>query len=202
VNNWEAQPAGATPLSAEDLEDLKLSWITTLADLNLAEAENILRGRAWAFQRRGRAWYLTPDQLQRLHGRMLGDVWRWAGKLRLRETNIGIDPHSLPVSLRNLCDDTIAQISDGRRLAYPADELAVRFHHRLVSIHPFLNGNGRHSRVATDLLIRDLGQPPFSWGGFDLTPASETRAAYLHALRVADRNGDFEPLLTFARSGQ
>jgi Fic-DOC domain mobile mystery protein B len=202
VTQLEEQPAGATPLSAEDLTGLKLSWVTTHGELNWAEADDILQGRSWAFRRRGSWWYLGSDQLQALHRRMFGDVWKWAGKLRLRDTNIGIDPYRITVALRDLCEDAIAQIGDGQNLAYPADELAVRFHHRLVLIHPFPNGNGRHSRLATDLLIRDLGRNPFSWGGTELTSASDARSRYLDALRAADRDLDVAPLLRFVRSGQ
>jgi Fic-DOC domain mobile mystery protein B len=198
-----AQPAGATPLSERDLAGLKLSWVSTQSDLNEVEAGNVLAGRSWAFRRRGRWWYLTTEQLCILHRRMLGDVWKWAGQLRRHETNIGIAPHGIAVSMRDLCDDVVAQIGDGTELAYPANELAVRFHHRLVSIHPFANGNGRHARLATDLLVHDLGLAAFSWGnGNDLVSAGDTRSQYLRALRTADRDLNYEPLLEFARAGQ
>jgi Fic-DOC domain mobile mystery protein B len=130
---------------------------------------------------------------------MFDDVWTWAGKLRQREANIGIDPHQIAVALRALCDDTLAQIGDGNDLAYLADELAVRFHHRLLCVHPFANGNGRHSRLAADLLVTALGAAPFTWGGAELTTASDLRADYLAALRHADRGLDFTALIEFAR---
>ena len=194
------QPDGATPLTAEDMDGLKASWISTQGELNQAEAESILRGRLWASRaRRPPFWYLRDAGLQDLHRRMFGDVWLWAGKLRMREAKIGIDPHQIPVALRVLCDDTLAQIRDGSNLAYPADELAVRFHHRLVLVHPFANGNGRHSRLAADLLVADLGAEPFTWGGAELTAPSELRADYLAALRHADRALDFTLLIEFAR---
>ncbi|MDQ2837992.1 MAG: mobile mystery protein B [Actinomycetota bacterium] len=194
------QPDGATPLTTEDVQGLKPSWITTQGELNQAEAENILRGRLWASRtRRPSFWYLRDTGLQNLHRRLLGDVWSWAGALRKRETNIGIDPHQVPVALRSLCDDIEAQIGDGRNLAYPADELAIRFHHRLVLIHPFANGNGRHARLATDLLLIDLHVEPFTWGGAELTNPTNLRADYLTALRRADSTSDFTALLEFAR---
>lgn len=197
---FDNQPDGATPLTEDDIHGLKLSWISTQAELNQAEAENILRGRLWALRVRRRPfWYLRDAGLQELHRRILGDVWDWAGKLRKRETNIGIDPHQIPIQLRDLCDDTLAQTSDLNNLAYPLDELAVRFHHRLVLIHPFPNGNGRHSRLATDLLVADLGAEPFSWGGAELTTPNDLRTNYLTALRYADSNHDFAPLIAFAR---
>jgi Fic-DOC domain mobile mystery protein B len=200
VTPFDGQPDGATPLTDDDIHGLKLSWISTQAELNQAEAENILRGRLWASRvRRQPFWYLRDAGLQELHRRILGDVWDWAGKLRNRETNIGIDPHQIPIQLRDLCDDTLAQSSDLNNLANPLDELAVRFHHRLVLIHPFPNGNGRHSRLATDLLVADLGAEPFSWGGAELTTPTDLRANYLSALRHADSNHDFAPLIAFAR---
>lgn len=200
VTPFGGQPEGATPLTAEDLEGLKPSWVSTQPELNQAEAENILRGRLWASRsRRPPFWYLRDPGLQDLHQRMFGDVWAWAGKLRQRETNIGIDPRQIPVAMRDLCEDTVAQIGDGSNLAYVTDELAVRFHHRLVLIHPFPNGNGRHSRLATDLLVADLGAEPFTWGGTELITATDARSDYLTALRHADSSRDFAPLIAFAR---
>jgi len=196
----DGQPEGATPLTAEDLDGLKPSWVSTQAELNQAEAENILRGRIWASRaRRPPFWYLSDTGLKGLHQRMFGDVWAWAGHMRQRETNIGIDPHQIPVALRGLCEDIVAQIGDGSHLAYPADELAVRFHHRLVFIHPFRNGNGRHARLATDLLVADLHAEPFTWGGTELISPTNLRSDYLTALRHADNNLDFTPLIEFAR---
>jgi Fic-DOC domain mobile mystery protein B len=200
VTPFSGQPEGATPLTEEDLEGLKPSWVSTQAELNHAEAENILRGRLWASRaRRPPFWYLRDPGLQDLHQRMFGDVWAWAGKLRQHETNIGIDPSQIPVAMRDLCEDTVAQIGDGNNLAYVTDELAVRFHHRLVLIHPFPNGNGRHSRLATDLLVADLGAEPFTWGGTELITATDVRSDYLTALRHADTSHDFAPLIAFAR---
>jgi Fic-DOC domain mobile mystery protein B len=130
---------------------------------------------------------------------MFGEVWAWAGKLRQRETNVGVEPHQISVALRDVCDDTVAQIGDGGHLPYPVDELALRFHHRLVVIHPFRNGNGRHARLATDLLVTDLGAELFTWGGVELTTPTNLRRDYLAALRHADSTIDFGPLIAFAR---
>ena len=190
----------ATPLDVEDLAGLRLSWVSTRDDLNQAEADNIFQARLWAFTRRGRFWYLEADQLHLLHRHMFGEVWSWAGQQRRRETNIGIDPHQISICLRDLCQDVRAQIGDGTSPAYPADELAIRFHHRLVTIHPYPNGNGRHSRLATDLLVRDLDIAEFSWGTLDIGTAGETRRRYLAALRAADSAADFTKLIDFARS--
>ena len=132
---------------------------------------------------------------------MFGEVWRWAGKIRTRHTNIGAAPYRIVADLEDLLRDVRAQIADPSRLAWPADEIAVRFHHRLVTIHPFANGNGRHARLAADLLVVGLAGSRFTWGGAGyLTDVSDARTRYLTSLRTADRNVDYGPLLRFARS--
>lgn len=193
------EPEGATPLTDDDLQGLIPAWVTTKADLNRAEADNIFRARARIQRsRRHPYWYLEPGGLESLHKQMFGEVWRWAGTTRLRETDVGIDPYQISVQLHNLREDVRAQIGDGQNTAYPITDLAVRFHHRLVAIHPFPNGNGRHSRFAAELLLSDLGGSGLTWGGGgDLASASELRTDYIAALRIADR-GEFEPLIEFA----
>ena len=188
------QPEGSTPLSPQDQRGLRQSWITTREDLNAAEQANILAGRAWAL--RSRVALISDDYLKRLHRQMFGDVWSWAGKLRTAETNIGALPHEIPVRLRQFLGDVAYWLAHD---TYPPDELAARFHHGLVLIHPFTNGNGRHTRLAADLMCRQLGQDAFTWGRVSLDSAGATRQAYLTALRAADRH-DLGPLLAFVRS--
>lgn len=189
-----AGPEGATPLSPQDQRALRQSWIVTRDDLNAAEQVNILAGRAWAL--RSRVALTSEQYLRRLHQRMFGDVWSWAGKLRMVETNIGALPHEIPVRLRQFLGDVDYWRTND---TYAGDELAARFHHGLVLIHPFANGNGRHSRLAADLLCRQLQIEPFSWGSISLDNPGDTRRAYLTALRAADQH-DFVPLLAFVRS--
>jgi Fic-DOC domain mobile mystery protein B len=134
--------------------------------------------------------------IRKLHQRMFDRVWKWAGRFRRTDKNIGIAKEGIGVALRDLCEDTKTQIEHG---AYPPDEIACRFHHRLVSIHPFPNGNGRHARLLTDLLLEKvLHRPRFSWGGMHGIPEGDIRAEYLIALRSAD-NGDYRRLAEFSR---
>jgi Fic-DOC domain mobile mystery protein B len=196
------EPDGATPLDDEDIQGLLRTDIALRSELNQAEAENIASAQSWAFSRRRTlAQLLTQAAMKELHRRMFGDVWRWAGTTRKRVTNIGCPPHDIATNLANLLLDVQAQTADPARLAWPPDEIAVRFHHRLVSIHPFPNGNGRHARLAADLVVARLGQRRFTWGsGGDLTDDSAARTRYLAALRVADREYTYKSLLEFARS--
>jgi Fic-DOC domain mobile mystery protein B len=196
------EPEGATPLDHDDQQGLLRTDIALRDELNLAEAENIAAAHLWAFSRRRTlSRLLRQAEMKEIHRRMFGEVWKWAGTFRARETSIGIAPYRICTELENLLLDVQAQTADGSRFPWPADEIAVRFHHRLVSIHPFPNGNGRHARLAADLLVVTLGRPRFSWGGAGhLTEVTEARSRYLVALRAADQKAAYDGLLAFARS--
>ena len=183
-----------TPLAAEERAGLIPSYITLRYELNEAEQINIGRALRWADTRNRDV--LDRMYLNELHQRMFGDVWQWAGKYRMTARNIGVDAYRIATDLQLAIDDGVHWVEHA---TYPPDEIAVRFSHRLVAIHPFPNGNGRTSRLVGDLLARQLRRPHFTWGRANLTDAGETRAQYIKALRAAD-NLDIGPLLLFARS--
>lgn len=187
-------PTGATPLDGDELASLIPGHITTQGELNEWEQLNIVQGENWA--RKQRKEILNEAFLRLLHRQMFGETWKWAGEFRKSDKNIGVDWLKIGVELKKLLDDTHFQIEHA---SYPPDEIAVRFHHRLVAIHPFPNGNGRHARLMADLLIERLGRPRFSWGSHSLVDASATRQQYIAALQAADCR-DIAPLLAFARS--
>jgi len=192
---YDGEDEANTPLEAEEREQLIPTYITTRAELNEAEQVNITRASLWL--RRARNVDVLDDAFQRdLHKRMFGEVWKWAGQYRKTPRNIGIEAYRIPMAVRELVHDARYWVDNG---TYPPDEIAIRFSHRLVSIHPFPNGNGRHSRLVADLLAIELGQPRFTWGRANLVDPGETRGAYVAALRAAD-GGEIEPLLAFARS--
>lgn len=190
----EPQDDAATPLAEEEKDDLIPGWITLRPELNEAEQANIVQGSEWALARRRNV--LDERFLCRLHQRMFGQVWRWAGEFRHSERNIGVDAYRIPSELRQLTDDCHYWIDQE---SYEPDEIAVRFHHRLVQIHPFPNGNGRHARLATDLLLISMNRPRFTWGQGNLVDVSIIRQQYIDALRAADRH-DYGPLRDFVRS--
>jgi Fic-DOC domain mobile mystery protein B len=186
---------GHTELTDDDREGLIPSYITTRGELNDAEQRNIVA--ATVRRRLPSADQLLDDKyLRDLHKAMLRDVWTWAGQYRKRETNIGVEPNSISVEVRTLTQDARAWIEHE---TYPPDEIAVRFHHRLVAIHPFANGNGRHSRITADYLVRALGQESFSWGANLDVSTDDLRTRYIAALHDADA-GSMDALLAFARS--
>lgn len=187
-------PPGALPLDGDERASLIPDHITTQGELNEWEQLNIAHGEAWA--NRQRQEILTEAFVRQLHRRMFGDTWKWAGEFRRSDKNVGVDWLKIAVELRNLLDDTRFQIE---RASYPPDEIAIRFHHRLVAIHPFPNGNGRHARLMADLLVQRLGRPRFTWGSDNLVDASDTRQQYITALCTADRH-DMASLIAFARS--
>ena len=187
-------PVGATPIDPDEADGLLLDHVATRGELDELEEANIQDGLAWGLRSRKKT--LSEDFLYELHRRMFDAVWEWAGKVRLTDKTIGVDKNIVRPEVRKLVQDA-AYWRDNE--VYEPDELAVRFHHRLVSIHPFPNGNGRHARLMADFLVRELGQEPFSWGGGSLTNASNLRSGYISALRATD-DGDIGPLLEFARS--
>jgi len=188
------EPEGATPLTAEEREGLIPTQVALRRELNELEQRNILEASLWVTGRRHDP--VTEAFARRLHRRMFGKVWRWAGANRGTNKNIGCDWWEIDIRLRQTLDDTAAWVDFK---AYPPDEIAVRFHHQLVSVHPFPNGNGRWSRMMGDTLARRLDRPAFGWGGSLLQDEDATRSTYIAALRAADRH-DIGPLLAFARS--
>jgi Fic-DOC domain mobile mystery protein B len=191
------EPDGATPLDDEDLEGLIPEHVTNRGELNQAEFENLLAALPLAERQADRAdpvGLLTYSFLFKLHEQMFCDVWTWAGQQRKRETNIGVDPAQIAERVKVVLDDAAYWHAHG---TYPADETAVRLHHRLVAIHPFPNGNGRCTRLIADLYLRSAGADRLGWGSSDLATEGDLRSDYLEALRAADA-GDYEPLLLFA----
>lgn len=188
------EPEGATPLDPDELEGLKFDHITTRGELDELEQANITQGLRWLARQRG-GNMLSDDFVRKLHARLFGDVWAWAGTYRLREKNIGIDPLYIGVQLRQLLGDAEYWAANG---IYEPLEAAARFHHRMVQVHPFPNGNGRHARIAADMYLEQyFGHEPIAWAsGFDLQADGERRTAYIAALRAADKQ-EFEPLLKF-----
>lgn len=189
-------PEGATPLWPDELEGLLLTHITSRSELDRWEQDNINEALAW-LERRKPKDILNESFMKQLHKLMFGNVWRWAGDFRRTEKNIGVNWYQIPIELRRLCDDVEYWIGNK---TFSADETAARFHHRLVLIHLFPNGNGRHARLMADILLENvLGKLRFSWGSVNLTNAGLDRGKYIESLVAADR-GDYGLLMDFVRS--
>jgi len=188
-------PDGATPLDPDEMEGLKHKHVTKRGELDHLEQANIESGLQW-LARQKKIDVLDELFMKELHKRLFGDVWTWAATYRKTEKNIGVDPLQISVQPRSLIDDVKYWIENK---TYEAKEIAIRFHHRLVKIHLFPNGNGRHARIimADALLIKQLDAKPIDWAkGNDLQSMNERRTEYIHALRKADQN-DYKPLLKF-----
>jgi Fic-DOC domain mobile mystery protein B len=190
---------GSTPIDPDEMEGLIPGHVTNQGELNRAEHANIQDAVIWSIAR-PHPDILTDSFLRELHKRMFEDVWKWAGKYRTSVKNLGVPAEQIPVEVKKLCEDTKYWVQNQ---AYPWDEIGGRFHHRLVSIHPFSNGNGRHARLAADILMRTNKQMIFTWGSKTergpINKVGTARERYLAALKAADK-GDYKPLLDFARS--
>ena len=187
-------PDGTTPLDADEREGLRFKHVSTRGELNQLEQANILEGMDWLKKQKSSA-VLTEDFVRNLHQKLFGKVWKWAGSFRETERNIGVDPLQVASQLHQLLDDTRYWIEHD---TYPPKELAARFHHKIVYIHLFPNGNGRHARLMADTLLTKLmDAPSIDWaGGYSLENMNERRAQYIAALRAADKH-DFSELLAF-----
>lgn len=188
---------GATPLDPEESAGLIPKHITLQSQLNEWEQRNILDAEKWMIGRKFQFdKIVTRDFMCNLHQRMFGNTWKWAGKFRQSNKNIGVDWLMISVELKKLCDDLIFQIEKN---IFKVDEAAMRFHHRLVLIHPFSNGNGRHARLMTDIFLLSQNCEHFSWGEYQtMTSTTVIRKNYIEALRAADR-GDYRLLNVFLK---
>jgi Fic-DOC domain mobile mystery protein B len=187
-------PQGATPLDPNELEGLRFPHIETRGELDQLEQQNIQDGLLWLKRQRKYGDLLTEEFIKALHKHLFGAVWKWAGSFRTTAKNLGVDPLQINVELRKLLDDTRYWID---HQTYAPLEFAARFHHRLVQIHLFPNGNGRHSRIMTDVLLEKyLKEPAINWANDALIENSEYREIYINALRRAD-TGDYKQIIEF-----
>ncbi|HNV99111.1 MAG TPA: mobile mystery protein B [Chitinophagales bacterium] len=189
---------GQTPLDEDEKDALLIDSIVTRGELDEFEQLNIEEAVAWSLGQNFKIEELFTEYfMKHVHKKMFGNVWEWAGKFRKTDKNIGVDKNQITIELKKLIDDTRHWIEHD---TYEPDEITIRFKHRLVSIHCFPNGNGRHSRLLADMIVEKIfGREVFSWGAHDLAPAGSTRKKYIDALRAADK-GDYTLLIAFSRS--
>lgn len=189
---------GQTPLDEEEKEGLKIKSITTQGELDEFEQLNIEKAIEWTIHANLKPEkILTEKFIKNLHKKMYGDVWKWAGEFRKTDKNIGIKWTKIGIELKSLIDDTKYWIENK---TYSPEEIAIRFKHKLVAIHCFPNGNGRHSRLMADIIIESIfGAEVFSWHSSNMVKVDDVRKLYITALRAAD-NGDITPLLKFAKT--
>ena len=189
---------GQTPLDEDEKEGLLIKSVATRGELDEFEQQNIEDAIQWSLTRKFKSEQILSETfILALHKRMYKNVWRWAGEYRKTNKNIGVDKLEISMALRSLIDDASYWLENN---VYEPDEFALRFKHRLVSIHCFPNGNGRHSRMIADIIIEKIYQlPVFSWGSKSLADENDSRKKYLIAIRKADK-GNLDLLLKFARA--
>ncbi|QCE41380.1 mobile mystery protein B [Psychroserpens sp. NJDZ02] len=189
---------GQTPLDEEEKEGLKIKSITSQGELDEFEQLNIEKAVEWTIHTKFKLEKILTEKLVRdLHKKMYGDVWKWAGDFRKTEKNIGIPWTQIGIELKNLLHDTKYWVENK---TFPPEEIAIRFKHRIVSIHCFPNGNGRHSRMMADIIMESIfGNEVFTWHQSNMVKANQPRNQYIKALRQAD-NGNFKQLIEFAKN--
>jgi len=189
---------GQTPLDEEEKEGLKIRSITTQQELDEFEQLNIEKAIEWTIHTNLKPEkILTEKFVKDLHRKMFGDVWKWGGEFRKSDKNLGIHWPQISIELKKLLDDTKYWIENN---TYSPEEISIRFKHRLVAIHCFPNGNGRHSRMMADIIMESVfGEDSFSWHRSNMVKADETRKKYISALKEADK-GNIKPLIEFAKT--
>lgn len=189
---------GQTPLDEDEKEGLLIPTIATRGELDEFEQQNIEQAVQWSMSRSFKPeMVFTEEFVRSLHKRMYGNVWAWSGEFRNSNKNIGVDKWQIPTELRYLLGDVKYWYTKN---TFSPDELTMPLKHRLVSIHCFPNGNGRHSRLLADIVIQKVFKlPVYTWGAANLVKQGDQRAAYLRAVKAAD-TGDIQPLIIFARS--
>jgi len=189
---------GQTPIDEDEKEGLLIKSITTRGELDEFEQYNIEKAIEWTLGKKWNPDYILSEEfVKELHRKMFNEVWSWAGEFRKTNKNIGVDKLQIGISLRQLIDDSKFWLVNK---TYSDDEFAIQFKHRIVKIHCFPNGNGRHSRLIADIIIYQIfGKPVFTWSRSNLNKKGDTRSKYLSAIKSGD-NGDINPLLEFART--
>lgn len=189
---------GQTPIDENEKEGLLLKSITIQRELNEHEQLNIEKAVEWTIHNKfNQDTILSKEFIKKVHMKMFSDIWEWAGKFRKSEKNIGVEWINIGIELKYLLDDTKYWIE---HKTYSPDEIAIRFKHRIVNIHCFPNGNGRHSRIMADIIIESIfGRGVFTWSHSNMVKPDETRKKYLAAIKEGDK-GNIEPLINFARS--
>jgi Fic-DOC domain mobile mystery protein B len=188
---------GQTPLNPDERAALIPGHIQLVSELNQFESQNILQAERKYLQGHRKAWPLEdPEFSKEVHRSMFEATWSWAGQFRRSDKNLGVDWYRIPEEVKKICGD-FKYWKENQ--IYSTVEIAVRFHHRLVFIHPFPNGNGRHARLIADIFLRESGEEFFTWGSGELFENAPDRNAYVSALKNADK-GDYSELIRFARS--
>jgi Fic-DOC domain mobile mystery protein B len=189
---------GQTPIDEDEKEGLLIKSITTRAELDEFEQLNIEKAIQWTLGKKWKPEYILSEEfVKELHKRMFNEVWSWTGAFRKTNKNIGVDKYQIGVELKQLLDDCLYWMENK---TYTDEEFAIRFKHRIVKIHCFPNGNGRHSRLIADIAINKLfGKPIFTWSNSNLNKKGQARSKYLTAIRLAD-TGNIKSLIDFAKS--
>jgi Fic-DOC domain mobile mystery protein B len=189
---------GQTPLDEDEREGLLIKSISTQRELDEFEQQHIENAMLWLSSKKLSGEEILSEKfIKELHRRMYAGIWKWAGEFRKTDKNIGTDKQQVSIALKQLLDDCLYWIKDN---SFPGEEIAIRLKHRIVQIHCFANGNGRHSRLLADVMMEKVfNLPSFSWGAANLIKQSDPRIAYIKALKKADA-GDYNDLLSFAKS--
>lgn len=188
---------GQTPLPPELQKGLKLKHIQNMGELDEFEEKNIAEGLVWL--KKNNENYRQYNFWEKLHKKLFGNVWSWAGKLRDHELDnpYFLLPHHIRPALKTLEDDFEYWLKK-REISF--NEIAARFHERIETIHPFPNGNGRFGRILVEhFCLKEKAEVP-KWGMAIKNDPKLRREKYIDALDEARRTKKYEVLIKFMYS--
>ncbi|KAA0716718.1 Adenosine monophosphate-protein transferase FICD [Triplophysa tibetana] len=137
-----------------------------------------------------RAKDITVDDILEIHRRVLGYVDPVeGGRFRTTQVFVGhhIPPH--PHDLDKHMQELVQWLNSEETLHLHPVEFSALAHYKLVYVHPFVDGNGRTSRLLMNLILMQASYPP-------ITIRKEHRAEYYTALDTANE-GDVRPFIRF-----
>jgi fido (protein-threonine AMPylation protein) len=182
---------GQTPIDESIRKELKPKHVQDMPELYELESENIALGISWSKSTsKSHLDYLTWLEL---HKHMLYDIWKFAGVIRMKE--LANPDFHMSFYIRPSLLDLERDLKTWIKFNHPPQEMMARFHERLLTIHPFLDGNGRWSRVLTEFMCERLGFDQPTWGSKTISADEERRNKYIAAVKKARHEGDHTDLM-------
>ncbi|MBT3984304.1 MAG: mobile mystery protein B [Bacteriovoracaceae bacterium] len=183
---------GQTPVDESIRKDLIPDHINDMTELYESEIENIALGIEWAkTTKKNHRDYFTWLEV---HKHMFNDVWKFAGNTRKVELNNPdfLMPYEILPQLKDLQENLIFWLENK---TFDDRELMARVHERLLTIHPFKDGNGRWARLLVNMICEKQNIEVPSWGK-EIKEDDKRRSIYISAVKKARKDDDYAHLIS------
>ena len=183
---------GQTPLPPELQKGLISKNVQTIGELDEYEEQNIAEGMVWLEDSNANS--LNYSFWLRLHKKLFGNVWNWAGEIRSHDLGNAdfLYPEKVRPALMQLIGDAEYWFKND---TYPKKETIARIHEKLLTIHPFANGNGRWSRILTEYICKQNKIDIPKWNLKSKDDPQKRRKEYIEAVELARHKRQFLKLI-------